>query len=210
MENQLSIAARGICANGPVIPVIVLDRAEDALPLGQALVTGGVKVLEITLRTDAALDAIASASEIVDAVVGAGTVLSKQDLLNAKAAGAKFVVSPGCNEEVLEAALAEEMPLLPGAITPSEVMALRSKGFHMLKFFPAQLAGGVGMLKAFASVFGDVSFCPTGGISEANAMDYLSLPNVTCVGGSWLAPKDAIANGSLDQITTLAKNANQL
>ena len=205
MENALSKEARNICQLGPVVPVIVLEDADDATPLGEALLAGGIKVLEITMRTPAALAAIEEAAKIDGAIVGAGTVLSKADLLNAKSAGAQFVVSPGFNEDIIEAANEADMPLLPGATTPAEVMTLRSAGFHMLKFFPANTAGGPKMLQAFGSVFTDVSFCPTGGISAATASDYLSLSNVSCVGGSWLAPKDKIADKDFAAITNLAK-----
>ena len=210
MENALSKEARNICQLGPVVPVIVLEDADDATPLGEALLAGGIKVLEITMRTPAALAAIEEAAKIDGAIVGAGTVLSKADLLNAKSAGAQFVVSPGFNEDIIEAAKEADMPLLPGAITPAEVMTLRSAGFHMLKFFPANTAGGPKMLQAFGSVFSDVSFCPTGGISAATASDYLSLSNVSCVGGSWLAPKDKIADKDFAAITNLATAAAAL
>ena len=210
MENALSKEARNICQLGPVVPVIVLEDADDATPLGEALLAGGIKVLEITMRTPAALAAIEEAAKIDGAIVGAGTVLSKADLLNAKSAGAQFVVSPGFNEDIIEAAKEADMPLLPGAITPAEVMTLRSAGFHMLKFFPANTAGGPKMLQAFGSVFTDVSFCPTGGISAATASDYLSLSNVSCVGGSWLAPKDKIADKDFAAITNLATAAAAL
>ncbi len=210
MENALSKEARNICQLGPVVPVIVLEDADDATPLGEALLAGGIKVLEITMRTPAALAAIEEAAKIDGAIVGAGTVLSKADLLNAKSAGAQFVVSPGFNEDIIEAAKEADMPLLPGAITPAEVMTLRSAGFHMLKFFPANTAGGPKMLQAFGSVFTDVSFCPTGGISAATASDYLSLSNVSCVGGSWLAPKDQIADKDFAAITNLATAAAAL
>ena len=209
-QNPLSQKAEDICNIGPVIPVLVIEDAADSKPLGDALLAGGVKVLEITLRTPAALDAISAASEIEGAVVGAGTVLTKTDLLNSKAAGATFAVSPGANDDLVEAAIAEEFPLLPGAITPSEVMNLTAKGFHMLKFFPANVAGGVNMLKAMGSVFSDVSFCPTGGISAKTASDYLTLPNIKCVGGSWLAPKDLVADKSWAEITKLASAASNL
>ena len=164
-ENALSLKARDICDIGPVIPVLVIDDAADSKPLGEALLAGGVKVLEITLRTPAALDAISAAAEISGAVVGAGTVLTKADLLNAKSAGATFAVSPGANDDLVAAAIDEDFPLLPGAITPSEAMSLSAKGFKMLKFFPAEIAGGTKMLKAMGSVFSDIAFCPTGGIA---------------------------------------------
>ncbi|MEM7242073.1 MAG: bifunctional 4-hydroxy-2-oxoglutarate aldolase/2-dehydro-3-deoxy-phosphogluconate aldolase [Pseudomonadota bacterium] len=209
-QNALSLKAQEICNIGPVIPVLVIENANDSKPLGDALLAGGVKVLEITLRTPAALDAISASAEIDGAVVGAGTVLTQTDLLNAKAAGATFAVSPGANDDLIAAAIKEDFPLLPGAITPSEVMSLRAKGFHMLKFFPAEIAGGIKMIQAMGSVFSDVSFCPTGGISASNARDYLAQKNIRCVGGSWLAPKDVVADQNWDEITKIAKAASGL
>jgi len=191
-----------------VIPVIVLDDAKDAVPLAKALVAGGLPAIEITLRTDAALDSIRRvAAEVPDALVGAGTILNAAQFDEAVAAGSKFIVSPGLTPELVEAANDSPVPLLPGAVTSSEIMAALEEGYSLLKFFPAEQAGGAAYLKSLSSPFGGVKFCPTGGVSAKNAPDYLSLPNVLCVGGSWVAPKDAVASGDWDRITALAKEA---
>jgi 2-dehydro-3-deoxyphosphogluconate aldolase/(4S)-4-hydroxy-2-oxoglutarate aldolase len=180
---------------GPVIPVIVIEDPAQAVPLARALLAGGVRVLEVTLRTPVALDAIrAIASEVGDALVGVGTITRPEDFALAAAAGARFGVSPGLTPALIEAARASPLPLLPGVMTPAEVIAARAAGFTELKLFPAQQAGGIGMLKALGSPFPDVTFCPTGGVTQESAPDFLALPNVACVGGSWLTPKDAIAN----------------
>ncbi len=193
---------------GPVIPVIVLHRVEDAVPLARALVAGGVRVLEVTLRTPVALDVVrAMCSEVPDAVVGVGTILSAGDLERALDAGAQFGVSPGATPALLSAIRDCGLPFLPGAMTPSDVLLRREAGFTALKLFPAQQAGGVGMLKALGSVFADVRFCPTGGIDAASAPSFLALPNVACVGGSWLVPHELIAAGRWDEIRELARNA---
>jgi 2-dehydro-3-deoxyphosphogluconate aldolase/(4S)-4-hydroxy-2-oxoglutarate aldolase len=197
--------------HGPVIPVIVIDRLQDAVPLARALVAGGVKVLEVTLRTPVALEAIAAMSAAVpEAVVGAGTLRSAADVRAAKAAGAVFGVSPGYTAEVGAACRAEGLPLLPGVATASEVMAAQADGLSFLKFFPATAAGGIPMLKALAGPFPDVVFCPTGGISLATAPDFLALPNVKVCGGSWLTPADAVAAGDWARITALAQGAAAL
>lgn len=196
---------------GPVIPVIVIDRLEDAVPLARALVAGGVRVLEVTLRTPVALQAIeAIAGQVEGAIVGVGTISRPQDFADATAAGAVFGVSPGLTPALAETALASGMPLLPGVMTPSDVIAARAAGFTALKLFPAQQAGGIGMLKALGGPFPDVTFCPTGGISLATAPDFLALANVACVGGSWLTPKEAVAAGDWDAITVLAREASKL
>lgn len=196
---------------GPVIPVIIVDALADAVPLARALVAGGIRVLEVTLRTSVALAAIRAITDSVpDAIVGVGTITKSGDFAAARAAGARFGVSPGLTPELVAAAKASDLPLLPGVMTPSEVIAARSAGFTELKLFPAQQAGGIGMLKALASPFGDVTFCPTGGVTFANAPEFLALPNVACVGGSWLAPKDAIAAGEWPRITELARAAAAL
>lgn len=197
--------------HGPVMPVIVLDRTQDALPLARALVAGGVRLLEVTLRSPAALPGIeAIARELPAAVVGAGTVLSGADARAARAAGARFAVSPGYSPALGAACRDLGLPLLPGVATASEVMQARGDGHALLKFFPAAAAGGLEMLRALAGPFPDVAFCPTGGITAANAPDYLALPNVALVGGSWLAPPAAVAAGDWDRITALARAAAAL
>lgn len=191
-----------------VVPVMVVESAEVAVPLGRALVAGGLKMLEITLRTPAALDVIrAIVSEVEGAVVGAGTVLTPTQYEDVERAGARFVVSPGSTPGLLDVAATLETPLLPGAATASEVMALLERGFRDLKFFPAEPAGGLSYLKALASPLPQARFCPTGGIDLARAKDYLAVPNVVCVGGSWVAPADAVAAGDWARITELAKEA---
>ncbi|WP_193174836.1 2-dehydro-3-deoxy-phosphogluconate aldolase [Oricola nitratireducens] len=194
-----------------VIPVIVLDDAKDAVPLARALVAGGLPAIEITLRTDAALESIRRvAAEVPDAVVGAGTILNARQFDQAVEAGSKFIVSPGLSPELIDAAEGGPVPLLPGAVTASEIMAALEEGYCLLKFFPAEQAGGAAYLKSLSSPFGAVKFCPTGGVSAANATDYLSLPNVLCVGGSWVAPKDAVMAGDWARITALSKEAAAL
>ena len=196
---------------GPVIPVIVIDHIAHAVPLAQALVAGGVRVLEVTLRTPVALQAIrAIASEVDGAVVGVGTITRAQDFVQSIEAGAVFGVSPGLTPELVAGARDSGLPLLPGVMTPSDVIAARAAGFTEMKLFPAQQAGGIGMLKALGGPFPDVTFCPTGGVSAATAADFLALPNVACVGGSWLTPADAVAAGDWDRITTLARDAARL
>ncbi len=196
---------------GPVIPVIVLDRIEDAVPMAQALVAGGLRVLEVTLRTPAALHCMeAIALAVPEAIVGAGTVRSAADAQAAKDAGCRFAVSPGYSQTIGDACRQLELPLLPGVATASEVMAANADGYFFLKFFPASAAGGVAMLKAFAGPFGDVHFCPTGGITLASAPQFLALPNVKVCGGSWLTPADAVAAGDWGRITELAREATAL
>ncbi|HHW76593.1 MAG TPA: bifunctional 4-hydroxy-2-oxoglutarate aldolase/2-dehydro-3-deoxy-phosphogluconate aldolase [Xanthomonadaceae bacterium] len=196
---------------GPVIPVIVIDELAQAVPLARALVAGGVRVLEVTLRTAPALEAIRRiAREVPDAIVGVGTLTRPQDFKDALDAGARFGVSPGLTPAMIQAAHETKLPLLPGVMTPSDVIAARLAGFSELKLFPAQQAGGIGMLKALGGPFPDVTFCPTGGVSAENAPDFLALPNVACVGGSWLAPKAAVNAGDWDRITALAKEASAL
>jgi 2-dehydro-3-deoxyphosphogluconate aldolase/(4S)-4-hydroxy-2-oxoglutarate aldolase len=196
---------------GPVIPVIVIDRLADAVPLARALVAGGVRVLELTLRTPQALAAIERvAAEVEGAIVGAGTITRPEDVEAVRRAGAVFGVSPGLTPELAAAARATGLPLLPGVMTPSDVIAARSAGYTELKLFPAQQAGGIGMLKALGGPFPDVRFCPTGGITAATAPDFLTMANVVCVGGSWLTPPDAVATGDWHRITGLARAASQL
>jgi 2-dehydro-3-deoxyphosphogluconate aldolase/(4S)-4-hydroxy-2-oxoglutarate aldolase len=196
---------------GPVIPVIVIDEAVHAVPLAKALVAGGVRVLEVTLRTPVALEAVrAIAREVTDAIVGVGTISRVEDFQQAIDAGAGFGVSPGLTPELIDAARASSLPLLPGVMTPSEIIAARAAGFVALKLFPAQQAGGIAMLKALSGPFPDVTFCPTGGVTAANAPAFLALPNVGCVGGSWLTPRDAVKAAEWGRITTLALEASRL
>ncbi len=191
---------------GPVIPVIVIDQLEQAVPLARALVAGGARVLELTLRTPVALQAVKAIAEQVEgAIIGVGTITRPQDFERSIEAGAIFDVSPGLTLELAAAASASGLPLLPGVMTPSDVIAARAAGFTELKLFPAQQAGGVGMLKALSGPFPDMTFCPTGGINAATARDFLALPNVACVGGSWLTPADAVATGDWARITALAR-----
>ncbi|WP_027682843.1 2-dehydro-3-deoxy-phosphogluconate aldolase [Rhizobium leguminosarum] len=195
----------------PVVPVLIVDDAKSAVPLARALVAGGLKAIEITMRTPAALEAVrAVAAEVEGAEVGAGTILNVAHWEAAVAAGSKFIVSPGTTQELLDAAADSDVPLLPGAATASEVMALREEGYQVLKFFPAEQAGGAAYLKALSSPLAGTLFCPTGGISLKNAHDYLSLPNVICVGGSWVAPKELVAAGDWAGITKLAAEAAAL
>jgi 2-dehydro-3-deoxyphosphogluconate aldolase/(4S)-4-hydroxy-2-oxoglutarate aldolase len=197
-----------IAARAPVVPVLTIERVQDAVPLARALVKGGLPVLEITLRSRPAIDALrAIAVAIPDAIVGAGTVLDAQQLAEAKAAGAGFIVSPGCTDALATAAHEAGLPFLPGVQTVSEAMAAQERGHRLLKFFPADVAGGVGWLKAVAAPLANLRFCPTGGISAATAADYIDLPNVACVGGSWVAPRDAVGAGDWARIERLAAAA---
>ena len=197
-----------ILSMGPVIPVMVIKKFEQAVPLSRALVAGGVKVLEITLRTAAAVDAIAAiCREVPDAVVGAGTVTTPEDLNTVAEAGAVFAISPGLTPEFLEAANNGGIALIPGISTISELMTGISRGYNHFKFFPAEASGGIKMLKAIAGPFPKVMFCPTGGISPANYRDYLSLANVACVGGSWIVPGEAVDQKDWEKITALARGA---
>jgi len=192
----------------PVIPVLKIERIADAVPLARALVKGGLPAIEITLRTPDALDAVRLVvDEVPDAIVGVGTVLSGDDFANAIDAGARFIVSPGTTHELLDVANQSEVPFLPGATTPSEIMAMRDEGYEILKFFPAEQSGGIAFLKAIASPLSGIRFCPTGGISMKNAADYLALPNVICVGGSWVAPDAELAAGNWTHIEQLAREA---
>ena len=196
---------------GPVIPVIVIDDIDRAVPLARALVDGGVRVLEVTLRTPVALDAIrAIAREVPDAIVGVGTISRVEHFEQAIQAGARFGVSPGLTPELIEAAHASRLPLLPGVMTPSDVIRARNARFFALKLFPAQQAGGIGMLKALSGPFPDVTFCPTGGVTPTSAPDFLALPNVGCVGGSWLTPPAMVKAGDWQEITALALDASKL
>ena len=205
-----SAATREIASRAPIIPVLVLDDAASAAALAHALVAGGLPALEVTLRTPAALDAIRAMADVAGGIVGAGTLLSPDDIRAAKDAGARFGVSPGATPRLIAASIEIGLPLLPGAATASEVMALWEQGYDMMKFFPAEAAGGAPALKGIGAPIPQVSFCPTGGITPANAPSYLALPNVICAGGSWVAPKDKIANGDWAGITALAAAAAAL
>ena len=205
-----SAATREIASCAPIIPVLVLDDAASAAALAHALVAGGLPALEVTLRTPAALDAIRAMANVAGGIVGAGTLLSPDDIHTAKYAGARFGVSPGTTPRLIAASIEIGLPLLPGAATASEVMALWEQGYDMMKFFPAEAAGGAPALKAIGAPIPQVSFCPTGGITPANAPSYLALPNVICAGGSWVAPKDMIASGDWAGITALAAAAAAL
>ncbi|ASU39967.1 keto-deoxy-phosphogluconate aldolase [Herbaspirillum sp. meg3] len=200
-----------IMRTSAVIPVIAIDKLEHAVPLAKALVAGGIRVLEVTLRTEHGLPAIrAIAEQVPGAIVGVGTLTSPEEFAASRDAGAVFGVSPGLTAALIAAAKSSGLPLLPGVMTPSEVMAAREAGFRQLKLFPAVPAGGVGMLNAIAGPLADVTFCPTGGISQETAPQFLACKNVACVGGSWLTPKGAIEAGDWDKITALAKAASAL
>ena len=200
-----------IMRTSAVIPVIAIDQLEHAVPLAKALVAGGIRVLEVTLRTEHGLPAIrAIAEQVPGAIVGVGTLTSPEEFVAARDAGAVFGVSPGLTPALIAAAKSSGLPLLPGVMTPSEVMAAREAGFQQLKLFPAVPAGGVGMLNALAGPLADVTFCPTGGISQETATQFLACKNVACVGGSWLTPKNAIESGDWAKITALASAASAL
>jgi 2-dehydro-3-deoxyphosphogluconate aldolase / (4S)-4-hydroxy-2-oxoglutarate aldolase len=207
---QQSARARDICALAPVIPVLVIDNIAYAKPLAQALVAGGLPALEVTLRTKAALDVIRAMAEVPGGIVGAGTLLTPADVKAAKAAGAAFGVSPGATDRLIAACEDEGLPLLAGAVTATEIMALLERGFTVQKFFPAEACGGAAALKSIAAPLPQVSFCPTGGIGPGNVGDYLALPNVLCVGGSWVAPKSLMEQGDWAGITKLARTASIL
>ncbi|MCL4139497.1 UNVERIFIED_CONTAM: hypothetical protein GTU68_050508 [Idotea baltica] len=194
----------------PVVPVLVIDDADIGGALATALVAGGLPALEVTLRTPAALDAIREMAKIDGGVVGAGTLLTSKDVEDAKAAGATFGVAPGATDRLLDACEANDLPLLPGAATATEAMRLLERGYFTQKFFPAEANGGAPALKAIGAPIPQVKFCPTGGVSLANANDYLSLPNTLCVGGSWVAPKDLVSAQDWAGITALAVEAAAL
>lgn len=194
-----------------VVPVIVLSDAKQAVPLAQALLDGGIDVMEITLRSDVALDAIEAVARAVPQMhLGAGTVTRPSDVPRVIDAGARFALSPGCTDALVDAMRATGLPFIPGVMTPGEVMRARDQGFTLMKLFPAQQAGGIGMLKALGSVFADVRFCPTGGIDAATAPQFLALPNVACVGGSWIVPNDLVAGERWSEISELARQASAL
>ena len=208
--QQASVHATRICALAPVIPVLVIDDASTAFALAQALVAGGLPALEVTLRTPAALEAIREMAKVAGGAVGAGTLLTPADVEAAKAAGATFGVAPGATDRLLDACEANDLPLLPGAATASEVMRLLERGYTVQKFFPAEANGGVPALKAIGAPIPQVKFCPTGGVSLKNAPDYLALSNTLCVGGSWVAPAAMVLAGDWAGITALAAEAAKL
>lgn len=201
---------RSLLETSPVVPVLMIDRVEHAVPLARALAAGDVRVLEITLRTAAALDAArAIARDVPEVTVGLGTITRPEDLAAAAKVGARFAVSPGFTPELLAAADDAKLPFMPGVVTASEIMTARAAGYTTLKFFPAEIAGGVRTLNAMAPLFPDVAFCPTGGVDESNAGEYLALGNVVAVGGSWLAPPDRVAAGDWPAITRIAEAATR-
>lgn len=215
MDVNLNVSGKltplQIMRDAPVIPVIVLTDVSQAVPLARALVAGGIRMLEVTLRTPQALACIeAIARDVPEAVVGAGTVRSAADAQACAMAGARFAVSPGYTRAMGQACKDAGLPLLPGVATGSEIMMAQEDGLTELKFFPAMQAGGPAMLKAWNGPFGDVRFCPTGGVTVANAPEFLALPNVVCVGGSWLTPADTLARGNWSHVTALAFQACQL
>lgn len=207
----MSVTINEVMTTSPVMPVMVINQIEHAVPLARALVDGGLKVLEITLRTPVALECIRRIkAEVPGAIVGAGTIINTQTLDQAIAAGAEFIVSPGVTPSLLDAALSSGVPTLPGVITPSEVMRLLEKGITAMKFFPAEAAGGIPMLKSIGGPLPQVTFCPTGGVNPKNAPEYLALSNVACVGGSWMAPADLVDAENWAEITRRAAEAAAL
>jgi 2-dehydro-3-deoxyphosphogluconate aldolase/(4S)-4-hydroxy-2-oxoglutarate aldolase len=208
--QDASAYAREICGLAPVIPVLIVEDAAHARPLAEALVAGGLPVLEVTLRTPAALDVIRAMADVPGGVVGAGTLIRPADVRAAKAAGARFGVSPGVTDELVAACEAEDLPLLAGTATVTEAMRMLARGYDVAKFFPAESNGGAAALKAFASPLPQVSFCPTGGVTPQNAPDYLALPNVLCVGGSWVATAALMQGGKWDEVEALARTASAL
>ena len=211
MRVSLKLSVLQVMQDAPVIPVIVLNDVAHAVPMARALVAGGIRMLEVTLRTPQALACIeAIAKEVPEAVVGAGTVRTRSDAQAASMAGARFAVSPGYTRAVGQACRDLGLALLPGVATGSEIMVAQEDGFTELKFFPAMQAGGPAMLKAWSGPFWDVKFCPTGGVTLQNAPDWLALPNVVCVGGSWLVPVDALAQGDWARLTRIARDTRNL
>ncbi|KIN70464.1 KHG/KDPG aldolase [Sulfitobacter noctilucae] len=209
-ERNRSVETRKLCALAPIIPVLVVHDVAHARPLAEALVRGGLPVLEVTLRTPAALDVITEMASVEGGHVGAGTLVTPADVTAAVKAGATFGVSPGSTPALLDAAEAASLPMLPGAATASEAMALLERGYDVLKFFPAEASGGVPALKGIGGPLPQITFCPTGGVNPKNAPDYLAQPNVICAGGSWVCPSDLVAAGDWDQIEALAREASQL
>ncbi len=207
----MSVTIKEVMTTSPVMPVMVINHVEHAVPLANALVSGGLKVLEITLRTPVALECIRRIkAEVPDAIVGAGTIINTQTLHQAIDAGAEFIVSPGITPSLLDASLTCGVPVLPGVVTPSEVMRLFEKGITSLKFFPAEAAGGIPMLKSIGGPLPQITFCPTGGVNPKNAPEYLALNNVSCVGGSWMAPADLVDAENWTEITRRATEAAAL
>ncbi|MCX4027529.1 bifunctional 4-hydroxy-2-oxoglutarate aldolase/2-dehydro-3-deoxy-phosphogluconate aldolase [Endozoicomonas sp. SM1973] len=197
-----------ICSQSLIMPVITINTAEQALPLAEALLAGGINVLEITLRSEYGLTAIAELrKKLPEAWIGAGTVTNRELLKQAQEAGAQFIVTPGSTDDLLAAGVTANIPLLPGVATGSELMMGLEKGYQRFKFFPASINGGTAALKAFSGPFGQAKFCPTGGINLDNAAEYLALNNVMCIGGSWVVPKDAVENGDWKKITTITKES---
>lgn len=210
-SRSSSSSSSSVLDLAPVVPVVVIEDAADAVPLARALVAGGLPAIEVTLRTPAALDAIrAIAGAVPEAVVGAGTVITPEQVGEAVAAGARFLVSPGWTDVLLEAMRASGVPYLPGVSTTSEVVALLERGVREMKFFPAQAAGGTAYLRSLAGPLPQARFCPTGGVGPDTAPDYLALPNVGCVGGSWMLPADAVATRDWARIEGLARQASEL
>ncbi|TVL40907.1 bifunctional 4-hydroxy-2-oxoglutarate aldolase/2-dehydro-3-deoxy-phosphogluconate aldolase [Shewanella algae] len=208
LENNWSLQPQDIFKLSPIIPVMVINKIEHAVPLAKALVAGGIRVLEVTLRTDCALEAIGRiAAEVPEALVGAGTILNEAQLAQAAEAGAKFAITPGATVELLKAGKAGKIPLIPGVASISEVMVGLGLGYTHFKFFPAEASGGVNALKAFSGPLADVRFCPTGGITPSSYKDYLALGNVDCIGGSWIAPVEAMEQGDWARITRLCQEA---
>ena len=208
--TESSARALSVCQLAPVVPVLVVKDAAHAAHLANALVSGGLPALEVTLRTDAALDVIREMAQVDGGVVGAGTLLSPKDVQDAVDAGALFGVSPGATDRLLDAALEAGLPMLPGAATATEAMALLERGYNVQKFFPAEASGGAPALKAIGAPLPQVKFCPTGGVSLKNAPAYLELSNTLCVGGSWVAPKQMVLDGDWDGIRALAQEASRL
>lgn len=208
MTTQWNIQPDTIFAASPIVPVLVVNEVEQAVPLAKALIAGGIKILEVTLRTPAAIEVIrAIASEVPEALIGAGTVTNAVQLAEVEAAGAMFAISPGATADLLRAGRQSRIPLIPGISSTSDLMKAKDAGYKYLKFFPAEASGGVKAIKSISGPFPDVIFCPTGGIGPDNYLTYLALANVRCVGGSWVAPDDFIREGRWDEITALAKQA---
>ncbi len=208
--KEASKHTREICSLAPIVPVLVVHNPADATGLAEALVAGGLPALEITLRTPASLEAIRLMSQVSGGHVGAGTLITPEDVRAAKAAGASFGVSPGATDELIAACEEEDLPLLPGAATATEAMRLLARGYDMLKFFPAEASGGAPALKSIGGPLPQITFCPTGGVSPTNAASYLALDNVLCAGGSWVAPDNLVQEQKWDEIEALAKAASQI
>lgn len=208
--QEASARTEAVCRAAPVVPVLVIEDVAHAAPLAEALIAGGLPALEVTLRTPAALEAIRAMARVPGGIVGAGTLLTPEDVAAAKEAGATFGVSPGATDALLQACEEADLPLLPGAATASEAMRLLARGYSVQKFFPAEANGGAPALRAIGAPIPQVRFCPTGGVTLANAPEYLALPNTLCVGGSWIAPRDRVAAGDWTAVETLAREAAAL